>query len=381
MTNSVQDLTVISKELSEFATPARLGEIGRLLRPLEQAATDVGKAWSGSWLGHQACIYYADLRPPPPGAHFSKEWGLMGELGDTTGEWCEYAFEEVRALIFKLAHDPDLAAAKRIAYEGVRHIEDKREELLSILESELMVREDPFLERVRDQVKDAKVFTAEDAARVKRPSGTFMSRDSAAISQGLKTPPHIAVLSEAVAVRSSLIGCDRLAKLAVRAATHLRRLGDGGRHGKGGTTSIFIGHGQSPVWKDLKDFVQDRLRLPWDEFNRIPTAGVTNIERLSEMLDAAAMAFLVMTGEDELPDGSLRARMNVVHEAGLFQGRLGFKRAIVLLEDGCQEFSNIHGLEQLRFPKGNIKAVFEGIRQLLEREGIVSDLAAQPKLR
>jgi len=51
------------------------------------------------------------------------------------------------------------------------------------------------------------------------------------------------------------------------------------------------------------------------------------------MLDAAAFAFLILTAEDEQADGRLYARMNVVHEAGLFQGRLGFARAIVLLED------------------------------------------------
>jgi predicted nucleotide-binding protein len=44
--------------------------------------------------------------------------------------------------------------------------------------------------------------------------------------------------------------------------------------------------------------------------------------------------------------------MNVVHEAGLFQGRLGFERAIILLEEGCKSFSNIEGLGQIRFPKG-----------------------------
>ena len=136
-------------------------------------------------------------------------------------------------------------------------------------------------------------------------------------------------------------------------------------------TNVFIGHGGSPVWKDLKDFIQDRLNLPWDEFNRVPVAGITNIARLSEMLDAAAIAFLVMTGEDEQADGKLQARMNVVHEAGLFQGRLSFTRAIVLIEDGCEEFSNIQGLGQIRFPKSNIKAAFEEIRQVLEREGIL----------
>ena len=60
-----------------------------------------------------------------------------------------------------------------------------------------------------------------------------------------------------------------------------------------------------------------------------------------------------------------------MHEVGLFQGKLGFSRAIVLLEEGCEEFSNIHGLGQIRFPKGNIAAKFEDIRAVLEREELV----------
>ncbi len=52
------------------------------------------------------------------------------------------------------------------------------------------------------------------------------------------------------------------------------------------------------------------------------------------MLDDAAIAFLVMTAEDEQVHGTLRGRMNVIHEAGLFQGRLGFTKGIVLLEEG-----------------------------------------------
>lgn len=68
----------------------------------------------------------------------------------------------------------------------------------------------------------------------------------------------------------------------------------------------------------------------------------------------------------------MNARLNVVHEAGLFQGRLGFRKAIVLLEEGCEEFSNIHGLSQIRFPKGDISARFEKIREVLEREGLIT---------
>jgi predicted nucleotide-binding protein len=132
---------------------------------------------------------------------------------------------------------------------------------------------------------------------------------------------------------------------------------------------IFIGHGRSPVWRELKDFLKDTLNLKADEFSNVPTAGIATSERLSEMLKNASLAFIVMTAEDEQPDGRMRARENVVHEIGLFQGRLGFKRAIVILEDGCEEFSNIHGIGQIRFPKGDIRAKFEEVRKVLEREG------------
>jgi predicted nucleotide-binding protein len=120
-----------------------------------------------------------------------------------------------------------------------------------------------------------------------------------------------------------------------------------------------------------QDFIQDRLQLPWDEFNRESTAGIPTADRLQAMLDQAGFAFIVMTAEDEHGDRRVHARENVIHEAGLFQGRLGYKRAILLVEEDCAEFSNIHGLTYIPFPKGNILAAAEDIRRVLEREGIL----------
>jgi predicted nucleotide-binding protein len=119
-----------------------------------------------------------------------------------------------------------------------------------------------------------------------------------------------------------------------------------------GKPVIFIGHGGSAIWKNLRDFIRDRLQMSFEEFNRISPAGISVTDRLTEMLARAEFAFLVLAGEDEQADGRLNARLNVVHEAGLFQGKLGFRRAIVLLEEGCQEFSNIHGLGKFDFKEG-----------------------------
>lgn len=135
---------------------------------------------------------------------------------------------------------------------------------------------------------------------------------------------------------------------------------------------IFIGHGRSPVWKDLREFLEKRLNLSCEEFNSESSAGLSTKERLEEMLEQSYFAFIVMTAEDEYNDGKLHARNNVIHEAGLFQGKLGFRRAIILLEETCEEFSNIIGLVQIRFSKDNIMSSSEEIRRVLEREGLIN---------
>lgn len=138
-----------------------------------------------------------------------------------------------------------------------------------------------------------------------------------------------------------------------------------------GDQAVFIGHGRAREWLALQNLLESRLHLRCVEFNTESVAGVGTHERLSELLDRASFAFLVMTAEDEQADGSKRARENVVHEAGLFQGRLGFRKAIVVLEESCTEFSNIHGLGQIRFPRGKIELCFEDVRRVLEREKII----------
>ncbi len=131
----------------------------------------------------------------------------------------------------------------------------------------------------------------------------------------------------------------------------------------GGT--IFIGHGRSVVWRELKDYIKERLGYPTDEFESVPTAGVHTADRLTAMLDSAGFAFLVLTAEDESVKGQRRARQNVVHEVRLFQGRLGFDRAVLVIEDGCELFSNVAGLGHIRFPKGKIDACFHKVHEVL----------------
>jgi len=144
--------------------------------------------------------------------------------------------------------------------------------------------------------------------------------------------------------------------------------GSGGSGARGQDDYVQIGHGGSKQWRDLKDHLSDLHGYEVEAYEVGARAGHAVRDVLEQMLAKSTFAVLVMTGEDETLEGTVRARQNVVHEAGLFQGRLGFSRAIVLLEQGTEEFSNIEGIDQIRYPRGRIRETFGDVLATLKRE-------------
>jgi len=133
---------------------------------------------------------------------------------------------------------------------------------------------------------------------------------------------------------------------------------------------VFVGHGQNAQWKDLKDHLHEKHGFKIVAYETGARAGHTIRDILESMLEESSFAILVLTGEDETKDGDVRARQNVIHEAGLFQGSLGFDRAIVLLEEGTEEFSNLAGIQQIRYSKGKIIETYGEVLATLRREFI-----------
>lgn len=374
--DSLTELRDIAERLEDSANREESAEVKEPLRKVMNAAAELGKAWSASNLGYHSRVYYKDLKPPVPGAHFDSEWGFRGPFQGTTGDWAEFDFDYVVAAVYELAQVDSLDPAADLAHQAADAMEAAKPEVVSVLRAWLTGQTDPLIEELCSKAESLKLFTERKAQEgLLGSGGKKITRDSTAVSEGLRAAPHQVVEARAITISSSFKVCGELAQIARRAAAHIERL-ETSQRAKGQTqmatgTHVFIGHGQTDLWKVLKEFISERLQLPWDEFNRVPVAGVTNVARLSEMLDNAGIAFLVLAAEDETVGGTERARQNVVHEAGLFQGRLGFSRAIILLEEGCEEFSNIEGLGQIRFPRGDISAAFENVRRVLEREGFL----------
>ncbi|MGW6715136.1 TIR domain-containing protein [Streptomyces globisporus] len=372
-------MTELSAEFLSIEAEARSladreGEVDtEALIALEEAATKVGEAWSRSSLGYQANVYYENFEAPPPGHTFSREWGFLGTFHGTIGNWEICNSVDVVAHIEELAGHPDLVASREVS-DATRGTVKKLIERARSAAARVQPPHDSFIAENLENLGMTSLPSAQQLAnsQMRRTSGQFAVRDMQAAESGWQVAGHQKVLAEVVYTRSPYMVARKMAEICGRLGRHLEAINTGAEAVLVQLGSkVFIGHGgNSKEYLQLGVWLTNE-GLEWEVFDREPTAGHSTKERLSEMLDNAQIAFLLMTAEDETKDGEMRARENVVHEVGLFQGRLGFSKAIILVEDGCKRFSNISGIGQIRFPRGDIRPAFDEIRAVLRREGVL----------
>lgn len=138
-----------------------------------------------------------------------------------------------------------------------------------------------------------------------------------------------------------------------------------------GGGKIFIGHGRSKLWARVQLFLQDDFKLETLTFESESRTSETIVNILEQFLDEASFAILIMTAEDETSEGNIRARQNVIHEAGLFQGRLGFDKVVILKQSETEEFSNISGLQYIPFSGDNIEQCFYELQRKMKKSGMI----------
>ncbi len=134
---------------------------------------------------------------------------------------------------------------------------------------------------------------------------------------------------------------------------------------------IFLGHGRNTLWARVQIYLKDELRLNVEAWESNSRTGLHSVDVLKGILDSCTFAVIVATGEDATASGGVRARQNVVHEIGLFQGRVGFEKVALLQQRGIEELSNLAGLQVILFDEGQIEATFYELGRMLRREGII----------
>lgn len=131
--------------------------------------------------------------------------------------------------------------------------------------------------------------------------------------------------------------------------------------------SIFISHGHAELLKlQLKDFVREKLGKKAVILSEQPNNGMTIVEKLEAVSEKCNKAIILLTKDDEMADGSMRGRQNVIHEIGFFQGKYGRRNVILLQEEGVESFTNISGIVYIQFNRDHFPEVFEPLRNELE---------------
>jgi len=230
---------------------------------LGEAAESIGKSWSGSWIGYHATVHLERFRGPQPGEMFDPEWGFLEAMANRTiGPWNEYTRDSVEQAILTRAGNP---SSEKLA-EGAKALgcqfDSAKLEILSSIDAFLSTGNDSYLEEVREAVdKLDSHLAAADYLEAIRPKH-MVSRDSAALMQGMQVPVHISYQCWLLEQSSYAVQAEKLADIARQCHRYLeKRAQVGGKTMNAKISRIFIGHGASTVWRELKDFLVGKLGL------------------------------------------------------------------------------------------------------------------------
>lgn len=134
---------------------------------------------------------------------------------------------------------------------------------------------------------------------------------------------------------------------------------------------IFISHGKAKDWLELQLFIERDIKIKTIELSQEPNMGRTILQKLFDEAKKCNYAIIVMTGDDVDSNGEVKARENVIHEIGFFQGLYGLDRICLLHDTGTSIPSNISGVVYYPFSKGQIKNTFIDLQRELKASGLI----------
>jgi len=195
----IQQLETLEQTLRE-----PIADIKAKCDRLFEESVKLAQAWSGSYFGYHSELYYGDFERPPLGRRFNPEWG--GIYGIPPG-WSQRQHDEVKQ---QIEHSAQCTFVE---------VESKSKEMTGQardLGSQMLVDLSPIhqMEGMGNEQKllgEVEIFKWEIKATVyahEHTPGTFMSRDSVAVAEGPRIPPHLFYEAEA---HESLSRCTFLA--------------------------------------------------------------------------------------------------------------------------------------------------------------------------
>jgi hypothetical protein len=274
MQDAAQELFGVADAAVTALAQIRNERIQKPLEALRKVCEQVQQAWSGSNLGYHATVYFAGLQPKPPNAEFSPEWGLMDRwpTHQPHAGWQTMDHQAVVDEIISRAEHPNRDSLESELASIRKTFTELKESATSILTPIASETQDSFLKRKLSEIEGLHAPESLAIEMSLISSGAGWSRDSLALTQGLRAAPHQCVVALPLSASALEKGIENLEAVSRQAASHIQRVETRQKRAGLVGANIFIGHGRSHVWRELKDFIEGRLGLPVDEFNSVTIA-------------------------------------------------------------------------------------------------------------
>jgi hypothetical protein len=171
----------------EAGLSSKLSDLESRSERLSKTTQEVAESWSGSAIGYHSELHFGDFQKPPLRSAFNPEWGGINGLPDG---WRARSADEVRERIETIAGTTvaNLEKDTRAVLEEARALHSEIVTEVSALHNKAgLEREKKLLSEIEDS-KWGK--TVNDYMSANLNTG-FMSRDTTAISQGVRVPAHL----------------------------------------------------------------------------------------------------------------------------------------------------------------------------------------------
>lgn len=186
-----QELIAIAEKTASARAAVNSSQIQNAFKAIFDACDRAQRAWSGSNIGYHANVYYQELDPPPPNNQFSPEWGLINRVSNrSTRQWEVCDPQSVYDQLLAEAGSPDVEAITEQIDAARSTFIALQENAISVLTAALSDSHDNFLQRKLEQLQSAAAPDVSTVICDLLPNGQYWTRDSQAMSQGLKAAPH-----------------------------------------------------------------------------------------------------------------------------------------------------------------------------------------------
>lgn len=174
------------------------------LSVLTEIALELNNCWSQSWIGFHANLYFTNFEEPPTWKYqFDSEWGSMYGIPEY---WVEKSYDDIASHIESKSEGFSLNEIHNEIIPLVESIKIIQEFIVT--ELVVIQRDDYYSDEWKtvQEIEDYKWGVATSTFNQVRAPKNLSSRDSFAIQQGIKIPPHLnydsQVLSEVSKIKS-----------------------------------------------------------------------------------------------------------------------------------------------------------------------------------